>query len=147
MVTIGVIGAGPKAISIVAKARALSELGYVVPKLVVFERAEVCAHWTGHYGLTDGLQPLGTPPEKDVGYPYPVDSWGKDSGKINEKMARLSWYAYQIEEGRYADWIDRGQPPPVHSEFAAYLKWVARQIEFNNVLRIGEVKRLSIVED
>ena len=119
-----IVGAGPKAAAIAAKAWALSSCGYEVPEIVILERQEIAANWTGDYGYTDGQQRLGTPPEKDVGFPYSVQVFGT---QVSEFMvSHVSWQAYQIKQDydAYGDWVDRGRRHPHHSEWAAYLKWV-----------------------
>ena len=68
------VGAGPKGIAIAAKARALAAAGLRAPRVVLVDRGEVAGNWSGRQGYTSGLLPLGTPPEKDVGYPYAA-SW------------------------------------------------------------------------
>src|SRR6266700_1191808 len=67
--TLAVVGAGPKGIAIAAKARALAAAGLPAPRVVLVDRGEVAGNWAGRQGYTSGLLPLGTPPEKDVGYP------------------------------------------------------------------------------
>src|SRR5207248_3707499 len=79
MPTLAVIGAGPKGIAIAAKARALSAVGLDAPRVVLVDRSAVAGSWSGLQGYTSGLLPLGTPPEKDVGFPY-ADSWGRCLG-------------------------------------------------------------------
>lgn len=68
------VGAGRKGIAIAAKARALAAAGLPAPRVVLVDRGEVAGNWSGRQGYTSGLLPLGTPPEKDVGYPYAA-SW------------------------------------------------------------------------
>src|SRR5260370_26173625 len=75
MPTLAVVGAGPKGIAIAAKARALAAAGLDAPRVALVDRATVAGNWSGRQGYTSGLQPLGTPPEKDIGFPY-ADSWG-----------------------------------------------------------------------
>jgi cation diffusion facilitator CzcD-associated flavoprotein CzcO len=70
MPMLAVVGAGPKGIAIAAKARALAAAGLPAPRVVLVDRSEVAGNWSGRQGYTNGLLPLGTPPEKDVGYPY-----------------------------------------------------------------------------
>src|ERR1700760_1640293 len=90
MPTLAVVGAGPKGIAIAAKARALAAAGLAVPRGVLVDPGPVAGNWTGHQGYTSGLLPLGTPPEKDIGFPCP-DSWGAASAAVNAAMARFSW--------------------------------------------------------
>jgi mycobactin lysine-N-oxygenase len=75
MATLAVVGAGPKGIAIAAKARALAAAGLDAPRVVLVERSAVAGNWSGRQGYTGGRLPLGTPPEKDIGYPY-APSWG-----------------------------------------------------------------------
>jgi hypothetical protein len=64
MPTLAVIGAGPKGIAIAAKARALEAVGLEVPEVVLVDRGAVAGNWSGRQGYTNGLLPLGTPPER-----------------------------------------------------------------------------------
>ncbi len=138
-----VIGAGPKAIALAAKAHVLRQLGFRVPLVEVIERSEVGANWSGNFGYTDGRQPLGTSPEKDLGYPYDSSSWGQALGnEIDARMLRYSWMAYQIHRGVYSDWVDRGKPAPVHGEWAGYLQWVARAVGLR--VHYGSVSAMAI---
>ena len=128
MTTLAVIGAGPKGIAIAAKARALAEAGLDVPKVVLVDRGAVAGNWSGRQGYTNGLLPLGTPPEKDVGFPYP-DSWGAASDSVTRAMTEFSWPRHLMAQGRYADWVDRGRMRPTHREWTAYLREVAERAE------------------
>jgi mycobactin lysine-N-oxygenase len=75
MPTLAVVGAGPKGIAIAANAaRALAAAGLDAPEVVLVDPGAVAGNWGGRQGYTSGLLPLGTPPEKDVGFPY-ADSW------------------------------------------------------------------------
>jgi len=67
MSMLAVVGAGPKGIAIAAKARALSAVGLDAPRVVLVDRSAVARNWSGRQGYTNGLVPLGTPPEKDIG--------------------------------------------------------------------------------
>ena len=126
--TLAVIGAGPKAIAIAAKAAALRRIGLVTPRLVFIDKQGVAAHWTGAHGYTDGMQPLGTPPEKDIGYPYLAGSWEAAGLDVTREMLRYAWQSFLIVHGRYADWVDRGKPRPRHRQWAGYLRWVAERV-------------------
>jgi mycobactin lysine-N-oxygenase len=128
MPTLAVIGAGPKGIAIAAKARALAAVGLEVPKVVLVDRGPVAGNWSGRQGYTNGLLPLGTPPEKDVGFPYP-DGWGAASASVTSAMAEFSWQRHLMAHGRYADWVDRGRMRPTHREWSAYLREVAERAE------------------
>ena len=125
---LAVVGAGPKGIAIAAKARALAAVGLPAPRVVLVDRAEVAGNWSGRQGYTSGLLPLGTPPEKDVGYPYSA-SWGEASGEVVAAMAQYSWQRHLIRHGVYSDWIDRGRMRPTHRQWSAYLREVAEVAE------------------
>jgi hypothetical protein len=72
MPTLAVIGAGPKGIAIAAKARALAAAGLEAPRVVLVEGSAVAGNWSGRQGYTNGLLPLGTPPEKTSAFPTPT---------------------------------------------------------------------------
>jgi mycobactin lysine-N-oxygenase len=144
MPTLAVIGAGPKGIAIAAKARALAAAGLNVPEVVIVDRGAVAGNWSGGQGYTNGLLPLGTPPEKDVGYPYP-DSWGGASASVTRAMAEFSWQRHLIAHGRYADWVDRGRMRPTHREWTTYLREVAERAEAEIVS--GELVGLDVEGD
>jgi mycobactin lysine-N-oxygenase len=124
MPTLAVVGAGPKGIAIAAKARALEAAGLDAPRVVLVDRGAVAGNWTGRQGYTNGLLPLGTPPEKDVGFPY-ADSWGPASAAVTAAMADYTWQRHLIGHGAYADWVDRGRMRPTHRQWSWYLHEVA----------------------
>jgi hypothetical protein len=126
MPTLVVVGAGPKGIAIAAKARALAAAGLDVPRVVLVDRGAVAGNWTGRQGYTSGLLPLGTPAEKDVGFPY-ADSWGAASSVVTAAMADYSWQRHLIAHGVYADWVDRGRLRPTHRQWSSYLREVAEK--------------------
>ncbi|MGB9236860.1 MAG: SidA/IucD/PvdA family monooxygenase [Terriglobales bacterium] len=134
-----IIGAGPKAIAIAAKARAMhlvrQETGKDSPEIVILERDCVAANWKGQCGYTDGDQILCTLPEKDVGFPYTSEA------VVNKEMSRLSWQSFLIEEGSFSSWIDRGRPHPRHARFAEYLNWVSDKIEAQ--IQYGDVSQIK----
>jgi mycobactin lysine-N-oxygenase len=123
-----VVGAGPKGIAIAAKARALAAAGLPAPRVVLIDQGDVAGNWTGRQGYTSGLLPLGTPPEKDVGYPYAA-SWGDASADVIAAMAEYSWQRHLIRHGLYADWVDRGRMRPTHRQWSVYLREVAEAAE------------------
>jgi mycobactin lysine-N-oxygenase len=49
-----IVGAGPKAAAICLKIKVLQDLGYETPEVVVFEKREKAATWTGRNGFTNG---------------------------------------------------------------------------------------------
>src|ERR1700726_1226712 len=128
MPTLAVVGAGPKGIAIAAKARALAAAGLDAPRVVLIDRGPVAGNWSGRQGYTSGLLPLGTPPEKDVGFPY-ADSWGPASAAVTAAMADFSWQRHLIARGVYADWVDRGRMRPTHRQWSWYLRDVAEKAQ------------------
>ena len=128
MPTLAVVGAGPKGIAIAAKARALAAAGLDGPRVVLIDRGAVAGNWSGRQGYTSGLLPLGTPPEKDIGFPY-ADSWGPASPAVTAAMAEFSWQRHLIARGAYADWVDRGRLRPTHRQWSSYLREVAAKAE------------------
>jgi mycobactin lysine-N-oxygenase len=123
-----VVGAGPKGIAIAAKACALAAAGLPAPRVLLADRGEVAGNWSGRRGYTSGLLPLGTPPEKDVGYPYAA-SWGGASADVVAAMAGYSWQRHLIRHGVYGDWVDRGRMRPAHRQWSVYLREVADTAE------------------
>jgi mycobactin lysine-N-oxygenase len=115
-------------VAIAAKARALAAAGLPAPRVVLVDRGEVAGNWSGRQGYTSGLLPLGTPPEKDVGYPYAA-SWGGASADVVAAMAEYSWQRHLIRHGVYGDWVDRGRMRPTHRQWSAYLREVAEAAE------------------
>ena len=128
MPTLAVLGAGPKGIAIAAKARALEAAGLGAPKVVLIDPGAVAGNWSGRQGYTSGLLPLGTPPEKDVGFPY-ADSWGPASPAVTAAMAAYTWQRHLIAHGAYADWVDRGRTRPTHRQWSWYLREVAEKAQ------------------
>jgi mycobactin lysine-N-oxygenase len=124
MLTLAVIGAGPKGIAIAAKARALAAAGLGAPRVVLVDPGAVAGNWTGQQGYTNGMLPLGTPAEKDIGFPY-ADSWGAASPAVTAAMADYSWQRHLVTRGAYADWVDRGRLRPTHRQWSGYLREVA----------------------
>jgi mycobactin lysine-N-oxygenase len=144
MSALAVIGAGPKGIAIAAKARALAAVGLDAPEVVLVDRGAVAGNWSGRQGYTSGLLPLGTPAEKDVGFPY-AESWGAASAAVTTAMAEFSWQRHLIAHGVYADWVDRGRLRPTHRKWSAYLREVAERAEAEIVP--GEVVGLDVEGD
>lgn len=139
--TLVVIGAGPKAMAVAAKAHVLRELGFPAPRVIVVEAQAVGGNWLPSGGWTDGRHRLGTSPEKDIGFPY-RSTWARGSNRaINEAMMAYSWTSFLIDQGTYAEWIDRGRPSPEHHVWAKYLQWVAARIDFQLVL--GTVRSVA----
>ena len=138
MASLVVVGAGPKAVAVQAKAHALRRLGMTIPEIQVVDPIGVAGNWLPEGGWTDGRHPLGTSPFKDIGFPYRTriaddppphpeiaDTRGPLSRAVDRELLTLSWVRFLIETGRYASWIDRCQPQPRHRLWAEYLRWVA----------------------
>lgn len=68
--TLCIVGGGPKAAAIVARAVTLRRLGAVVPDTIVIEKEDIGAAWSGSAGFSNGTLTLCSPGEKDVGFPY-----------------------------------------------------------------------------
>ncbi len=143
--TLAVIGAGPKAIAVAAKAAELRAMGVPAPEVVVVERAGVAANWQAVGGWTDGNHRLGTGPEKDVGFPYRSSLVPRRNAELDERMTRHSWQAYLIATGGFAEWVDRGRPAPTHKRWSQYLGWVADDVGMKVIS--GEVERISVDVD
>ena len=124
-----VLGCGPKALAIAAKAKVLSEERFDVPEIVIVEKDDVGAHWGGHAGYTDGTHSLGTPPEKDIGFPY-ASIFGPS---VDNGMLQYSWQAFLVENGSYADWVDRGKPHPLHRRWRDYVRWIKEKLSLRVV--------------
>lgn len=123
MKEIAVIGAGPKAAAIAAKAAVLNELaGRPLLKVTVFESYTPMAAWRGKLGYTDGEQPLCTLAERDLGFPYSNATFGHHAA--SRMLANFSWQAFSLRQrsGRanYEDWVLRGRNPPIHQIFSDY---------------------------
>ena len=143
--TLAVIGAGPKAIAVAAKAAELRDMGVEVPDVVVVERNGVAANWQAVGGWTDGQHRLGTSPEKDVGFPYRSSLVPRRNAEIDERMTRHSWQSYLIASAQFAEWVDRGRPAPTHWGWSRYLRWVADNVGMT-VIR-GEVDSISVHDE
>jgi len=143
--TLVVVGAGPKAAAISAKAHVLAKLGYPEKvKVVVVERGVKANNWGGKGGFTDGQCVLGTPPEKDVGFPYNSQY---DDSRIDQEMLSYSWQAFKLslKKTAYGDWVDRGREHPRHIEWSRYINWVL-SLAPPTVL-IGEVVKVTPIGD
>jgi mycobactin lysine-N-oxygenase len=123
-----VIGAGPKAVAIAAKARVLQELHLQTPEIMVIEEDSIAARWRASGGCTNGKYRLGTPPEKDLGFPYRSHKvWGANKD-VDRLMLAHGWANYLIEHEKFHLWVDAGRPRPRHEEWADYLSWAADKI-------------------
>jgi mycobactin lysine-N-oxygenase len=136
-----VLGAGPKAMAVAAKAHVLRQLGLPAPQVIVVEAHAVGGNWLPSGGWTNGQHRLGTSPEKDIGFPY-HSVWARNRNReIDEAMLAFSWTSFLVERGTYAEWIDRGRPGPQHHLWAKYLQWVADKTDVELVA--GAVRKVS----
>lgn len=146
MKTIAVIGGGPKAAALCAKAEVLNRTGVKV-RIRVFEKRRLGAAWLGRNGYSDGAQRLCTPPERDVGFPYERGLLDRDG--VRDLFADYSWQSFLVERGgttnSYRDWVDRGRKPPTHELYARYVRWVIDQSAAQKT--IGEVTGLTYGPD
>ena len=139
-----VVGGGPKAAAIAAKAEVLNRLSRTRLQVTIIEQSEIGANWTGSHGYTDGEARLCTPAERDLGFPYDVGIAGQEVAAAMH--SGYSWGAFQIERGRsdaqsgFKNWVNRGRLPPTHAEFAAYIRWAVERsgakVEIARVERI-----------
>ncbi|WP_405167294.1 lysine N(6)-hydroxylase/L-ornithine N(5)-oxygenase family protein [Nocardia sp. NBC_01499] len=145
METLLVVGAGPKALAVAAKAHVLRAFGLPAPRVVVVEAHAVGGNWLPSGGWTDGRHRLGTSPEKDIGFPYHSTLARGRNREIDAAMTAFSWASFLVEHGTYAEWIDRGRPNPQHHVWAKYLQWVAGKLDLELVL--GTVSSVAVADD
>ena len=118
---IAVIGGGPKAAAIAAKAWCMREAKLADVNVTIFEKLGLAAHWDGQHGYTDGLQLLCTPPERDLGFPYDQE---RSNPAVTKLMhAEFSWAAHLLRSDRlgYAEWVGSGRKRPRHTAWAGYV--------------------------
>src|SRR3546814_11770992 len=72
--TLAVIGGGPKAAAIVARAAPLRELlgAAKVPDVLVFAKRAIGSAWSGDGGYSSAHLPPSSPARNAVGFPYSV---------------------------------------------------------------------------
>lgn len=140
-----VIGAGPKAIALAIKTKVLKQVEIKTPDIYIFEQNEVAANWSGNYGYTNGDMPLGTSPEKDLGFPYNTELFSDEiNHKINHAMQAYSWASFLIENKTYSDWVDRDKPAPLHKQWAEYLQWALNKLKNSVNLKIAQVTQIKL---
>ncbi|WP_297007990.1 SidA/IucD/PvdA family monooxygenase [uncultured Corynebacterium sp.] len=147
MKSLVILGAGPKAVAVQAKAHALRDLGLPTPEITVVDYQGIGGNWRSGGGWTDGRHQLGTSPTKDVGFPYRTRIAGAgETDPLNRSVDRglmaVSWPAFLIATDRYASWVDRGHPSPRHYLWADYLRWAAVKTRMNLVN--GQVTRIGL---
>jgi mycobactin lysine-N-oxygenase len=140
-----VIGAGAKAAALAAKARALKKCDKGEVRVLIVEGAKIAANWTGTTGFTSGQGTLGTPPEKDIGYPYRSE-YGSE---VDKALLRYSWHSYmvQLSETSYSGWLDRGMLRPKHIDWAHYLKWVIETVKAESEEEDGSAPQITVLEE
>jgi mycobactin lysine-N-oxygenase len=126
MARLAIIGAGPKGAAIAAKAAALRAANHRTPPphIDLYDQDQVGAAWRGSIGYTDGVQPLCTLAERDLGFPYDTASYGP--GVAQAMIGDFSWQSFAINSAgrsRYRDWVVNGRHPPRHIDFADYLEY------------------------
>lgn len=147
MKTLVTLGAGPKAVAVAAKAYVLKSLGYEVPTIVAVDPLGVGGNWVSGGGWTNGHHLLGTPPDKDVGFPYRTriaNQSVQDNTRVDAALMKYSWMSYLVSRDKYAQWIDRGHPCPTHEEWAEYLRWVARAVDMR--VMAGRITAIRAVD-
>lgn len=139
-----ILGAGPKAVAVQAKAHALHRLGLPAPEITVVDHQGVGGNWRSGGGWTDGRHQLGTSPTKDVGFPYRTRIAGEPevNQQVDRELLHVSWSSFMVDTGRYAWWVDHGQPNPRHYLWADYLRWAAGRSRMRTVN--GQVTRIGI---
>jgi len=129
MSRICVVGAGPKAAALVARAAVLRQNGVKVPDIVIIEKIGIGAAWSGAGGFSNGILTLCSPAEKDVGFPY-VDTIRRHGFAVShEVFKRFAWSSYLVAVGAFAEWVDRGRNHPSHLGWSEYLSWVFEEAE------------------
>ncbi len=138
---IAIVGGGPKAAAIAAKAVAMRDIGLSAPDVAIFEARSIGSAWKGgDGGYSDGASRLCTPAPRDLGFPYGNDLSASCAGRM---FAEFSWASFLVDLGgdQYARWVNRGTPRPTHGEFAQYLEWAVAKAGARVV--IDEVTGLS----
>jgi mycobactin lysine-N-oxygenase len=118
---LAIIGAGLKGAAIAAKAAALHAAGHrrPPPHIDLYDPNPVGAAWRGSIGYTDGVQPLCTLAERDLGFPYDTASYGP--GVAQAMVCDFSWQSFVINSAgpaRYRDWVVNGRHPPLRVDRA-----------------------------
>jgi mycobactin lysine-N-oxygenase len=143
--TLVVIGAGPKGIATAVKAKVLEEFGLPVDRVVLIERHNVAANWSGEFGYTNGKMKLGTSPEKDVVFPLETDIDDRHlNQRIKQRLLQFTWMSFLVQTGRFSDWVDRGRPAPCHLLWTDYLRWVSAQLEPHVSILSAEVTAIGL---
>jgi mycobactin lysine-N-oxygenase len=126
MARLAIIGAGPKGAAIAAKAAALGAVRHrpPPPDIHLYDPDPVGAAGRGLIGYTDGVQPLCTLAERDLGFPYDTATYGADVAQA--MVSDFSWQSFAINSAGpslYRNWVVNGRHPPRHTDFADYLEY------------------------
>lgn len=143
-----ILGAGPKAVAVQAKAHALRTLGLPAPTITVVDYQGVGGNWRSGGGWTDGRHQLGTSPTKDIGFPYRTRIAGDTDGTnraVDQTLLDIGWTSFLVDTDRYAWWVDHGHPNPRHYLWADYLRWAAEKSRMTLVN--GQVTRIGLRSD
>ncbi len=122
-----IVGCGPKALNILAKAEALKHFGWEVPEIIVLEKGSVGSNWSGSNGYTDGKGILGISPLKTFNYPS-NSIFGEDVAKYMDKFSFKNSFPF---DNGYEKWVDGGMNWITHEQFAQYLWWISYHFEKN----------------
>lgn len=142
---LAVIGAGPKGIATAVKAKVLEEFGLPVDQVILIEKHNVAANWSGDFGYTNGEMKLGTSPEKDVVFPMETDVTDKHlNDRIKQRLLHFTWMSYLVQTNRFSDWVDRGRPAPCHISWTNYLRWVSAQLAPQVSIVSSEVLKIDL---
>ncbi|MEJ6549250.1 SidA/IucD/PvdA family monooxygenase [Corynebacterium sp. USCH3] len=139
-----VLGAGPKAVAVQAKAHALRRLGLPAPTVTVVDYQGIGGNWRSGGGWTDGRHQLGTSPTKDIGFPYRTRIAGDLDREVDRALLDIGWTSFLVDTDRYAWWVDHGHPNPRHYLWADYLRWAAEKSGMTLVN--GQVTRIGLRE-
>lgn len=137
-----IVGAGPKAVAVQAKAHVLRGLGMTPPEIRVVDPLGMGGNWLPPRadGPTGGafwsLRPSRTSASlSHVHRRRPAVGPGcrRHAWVVDRELLALSWVRFLMDTGRYASWIDRDQPRPQHRLWAEYLCWVAAGTGLNPI--------------
>jgi mycobactin lysine-N-oxygenase len=146
-VSLAVLGAGPKGVSLLAKHSLLVQDGLedankIVPSIAVFDDQGTASNWTGLYGYTDGMQKIVNPVDQDVGHPY-LDTLGVEG--IGRRMLDFSLPRYKALHGKHSEWV-LGDRRTNHSDFTKYLEWVLGVSRSADRIIPQRIEKLTLTE-
>lgn len=136
-----IVGCGPKALNILAKAEALKHFGWEVPEIIVLEKGSVGSNWSGSNGYTDGKGILGISPLKTFNYPS-NSIFGEDVAKYMDKFSFKNSLSF---DNGYEKWVDGGMNWVTHEQFAQYLWWISSHFQ-ESIYEDSTVTKVGITE-